>query len=338
MSASPHHPPCAGTPPLALVTAGIATIALLIAAPALGFRFAFAALSPIAALIAILGAVHLFYRLRRPEPRFASLTGAVALFLWVGLIDGFLAQVGLALDRPLNDTLFAEASRAIGLDHLRVIDWIVRSPLLVSTLDVAYLATMPILLIGLLRLALLGRAKRLNEFMEQWSLLLTVTVAIATLFPAAGALLWQAPSDEVTQRLPPLAGVFHREIFEALRSRVDLVIDPARLEGVLVFPSFHTIMACMIIHAFADSRVLRPLAIGFAVTVFVSTIPIGGHHAVDVFAGGLLFVAFRLLQGLRDGFGRSLLGRTMPRDGAASSEREAPPMAVAYHGILRGSA
>lgn len=324
MSAISDHPPCAGTPPLALAAAGIATTALLVGAPLLGFRYAFAALAPIVGLIVTLAGVHLFYRLRRPDPRFAALAGAFALFLWVGLIGGFLAQVGLALGRPLNDELFFEASGAIGLDHVRIIEWVVRSPLLVSVLDVAYLATMPILLLGLLRLAVFGQAARLNEFMEQWCLLLTVTVVIATLFPAAGALLWQAPSEATTQRLPPLAGVFHREIFEALRSRVDLVIDPDRLEGVLVFPSFHTIMALMIVHAFADSVVLRPLAIGFAGLVVVSTIPIGGHHAVDVVAGGLLFTVLRLLQGLRAGFGRSPLAAASPRHGSASPERAAP--------------
>lgn len=50
--------------------------------------------------------------------------------------------------------------------------------------------------------------------------------------------------EELSHRLPAGAGGFAVGIMDAYRSGSLRVMDPSHLEGVVVFPSFHTAMAC----------------------------------------------------------------------------------------------
>ena len=57
------------------------------------------------------------------------------------------------------------------------------------------------------------------------------------------------------------------------------------LEGVVSFPSFHTILGVIPIYALRDRRALMMAALAVNGTMIVSTMPVGGHHLIDVVAG-----------------------------------------------------
>jgi membrane-associated phospholipid phosphatase len=75
-------------------------------------------------------------------------------------------------------------------------------------------------------------------------------------------------------------------------------VDSRHLQGVVTFPSFHAIMALLTAYALHDIRILSPFAWLWSGLVVLSTIPIGGHYAVDLLAGGvvwgILTMAFRM--------------------------------------------
>jgi membrane-associated phospholipid phosphatase len=74
------------------------------------------------------------------------------------------------------------------------------------------------------------------------------------------------------------------EHIEAMRSGATTSISWRGAQGLIEFPSFHTIWAVLLAAAFARTRFFWPMAILNALVV-ASTIPAGMHYFVDVWAG-----------------------------------------------------
>jgi membrane-associated phospholipid phosphatase len=119
-----------------------------------------------------------------------------------------------------------------------------------------------------------------------------VCAFLSALVPAIGAFAYYGVPPDVLARLPPGAGRFHLLIFEEYRSGALDTVDLRQLEGVVTFPSFHAAMALMTAHAVRDMRWLFRLLSVWSGVILISTIPIGGHYAVDLLAGAVVWAAF----------------------------------------------
>jgi hypothetical protein len=81
------------------------------------------------------------------------------------------------------------------------------------------------------------------------------------------------------------AGIWHVAHFEALRPGAMRAIDPAAIEGLVTFPSFHTALAMITAWALLRTRWLAAPAAALNALVVASTVPVGGHYFLDVPAG-----------------------------------------------------
>jgi membrane-associated phospholipid phosphatase len=73
------------------------------------------------------------------------------------------------------------------------------------------------------------------------------------------------------------------------------VIDLSSLQGVVSFPSFHTMLGVMTIYALRDTRWIMIPVLVVNGAMIVSTMPVGGHHLSDVLAGAGLTLGAILL-------------------------------------------
>jgi hypothetical protein len=243
---------------------------------------------------ALMGAGFLVYR-ARGEQTFAYIFAALGLMAFVAYVDAWLAIVGLTAGFPLEDALLMAWSHAVGIDHRAILEWLAARPLLGAILSKAYLLSVPTMFLAPVVLAVTGQFERLKTFVWLYVVLLTACVVISIVVPAKGFAVYEAQPPELMARLPPGASVFYAKISEAYRSGALRTIDPSFLEGVVVFPSFHTIMAVLAIYAFWRTRVLWLLSLGINAIVLMSVVPIGGHYVWDVIGGALMFaVAVRL--------------------------------------------
>ena len=62
----------------------------------------------------------------------------------------------------------------------------------------------------------------------------------------------------------------------------------ATIEGLITFPSFHTALAVVTAWAFWGTRYIAGPTLVLNLTVIASTVPVGGHYFVDVFAGAAI--------------------------------------------------
>jgi membrane-associated phospholipid phosphatase len=143
-----------------------------------------------------------------------------------------------------------------------------------------------------------ARAGFSQTFVWLYVVLLTACVVISIVVPAKGFAVYEAPPAELMARLPSGASTFYAKISEAYRSGALRTIDPSLLEGVVVFPSFHTIMALLATYAFWRTRFLWLLSLAVNAIVLISVVPIGGHYVWDVVGGALMFVAAARLASL----------------------------------------
>jgi membrane-associated phospholipid phosphatase len=217
--------------------------------------------------------------------RAATFTIALGI---VGLVFSYLAaSPGL----PMRDTELAAIDRAMGFDWLGFLAFADDHPPLATILRTAYHTAGPQLLGLYLFLSFARWRERMAEFLALLATSSLLTGVIVALVPAEGAYAFYAPAPELFRSFSPKAGMWHHDLLMALRTSPTPMLDFAKAEGLVTFPSFHTTLAIITPYAVRGVRYLFvPLAALNAV-VIVATLPEGGHHLIDLIAGALVAIA-----------------------------------------------
>jgi membrane-associated phospholipid phosphatase len=280
----------------------IAVVVTAIALYASGLGLVWRSLVVPAAIASGLGALFCFYALKRPDPAICAMT-EVATYLFVLVPPLALLDYGVAtLDRPLCDGLFATIDAAIGFDWIAHLAWVHAEPWLGIVLSVAYKSSMAQIALVILVLSFLGRFDRLREFVQLFLVTAIATTFVSGALPAAGAYVHYAPPAELAVGLDPRNGIWHLHHFEDLRNGLMTKINLDHVEGLVTFPSFHTMLAIITAWAVRAVRyVATPVAFLNAL-VILSTLSIGGHYLIDVIVAaamtGIAIAALYLPAGL----------------------------------------
>lgn len=192
---------------------------------------------------------------------------------------------------PLQDTRLAALDAALGLDWRAALAIFNSQPWLAALLSWSYHTTIAQigLMIGLL--AYLGKDKELWSFIALYAITATIVLVVSIGVPAVGAMAFHAPDAAQTSNFNPKSGLWHVEAFLGLRSGKLTVIDLKDLEGVVQFPSFHTVLAILVPYALRTIPMVFWPSAALNAVIIVSTLPEGGHFLVDVIAGAAVAAA-----------------------------------------------
>jgi membrane-associated phospholipid phosphatase len=209
-----------------------------------------------------------------------------------------LSYLITSADLPLQDALLARVDRNLGFDWLHFLDTTNSSPFLAALLARVYQTIGQVAELVIIWLALTRRGERLAELIAILSLS-TVGLCVGMwLVPAAGAFAYYGPAPQLVENFSAMGKMWpFAHTFTMLRNGSLSVIDLSALQGVVSFPSFHTMLGVMTTYALRDTRWLMILVLLLNGTMIVSTLPVGGHHLTDVLAGaGLTFGAIFLVR------------------------------------------
>lgn len=248
----------------------------------------------IVARLAVLAGIQLVYTRLRPDPIISAVAGALLGLTWTGLVAGLIALTGLRLGAPLIDADLAHADAFLRVSTPAIVAWTAKYPWLGRGLDVVYVSSVPAVFVSAVLLAIRRSYPRMRELVLSFSACGAVCAAFAALCPAIGAFSYYGIAPDVAAGLPIRSGLFHLAIFNGYRSGALTAIDLRNLEGVVTFPSFHACMALMVAYALRSIRGVSAVAWLWSGAVLFSTIPIGGHYAVDVLAGTAVWSVFPL--------------------------------------------
>ncbi|WP_076860831.1 phosphatase PAP2 family protein [Bradyrhizobium mercantei] len=209
------------------------------------------------------------------------------------LTDGStLSYLIAAAKLPLRDDILA------GVDHLLGFDWpsflaATNSNSLIATLlEAAYQSTGLVSQLVLAWLILQRRGDRLAEFIAVLSLSAVALCIGMWLILAAGAFAYFDPAPSSYEHFAAFGKMWtFGRTFSMLRDGSLSVIDLSAVDGIVSFPSFHTMLGVMTIYAARDKRWLLIPVLAVNATMIVATMPVGGHHLADVLAGGGLTIA-----------------------------------------------
>lgn len=209
-----------------------------------------------------------------------------------------LSYVITAADLPLRDSLLARVDHSLGFDWLHFLDATNSIPFVAALLSSVYQTTSWVTELVILWLALTCNGERLAEFLVILGLCTVGLCAGMLLVPAAGAFAYYGPAPQLFGSYAALGEMWtFGHTFNILRDGSLSVVDLSALDGVVSFPSFHTVLGVIGIYAARDTRWLMSFILVLNVTMIVSTMPVGGHHLADVLAGaGLTLGAIFLVR------------------------------------------
>jgi hypothetical protein len=216
----------------------------------------------------------------------AALVGVVTASL---LLCGLVSCLGLRLGFPAADRLLARGDELIGFDVGKVAEFVSTQPALSSLLYYAYASSGP------LCVAVVGWNLIRKDRLRLWQVVATLVVAmqitalVSILFPAQGAAVSLGLEALQGNGLPYGAGTYSAAEFAHFYWGGRLLVTPEDINGIVCFPSFHTVMALVIVQGLAKSP-LKWAAVLWGALTIVSTVPMGGHWVTDLGGGVLVWI------------------------------------------------
>lgn len=278
-----------------------ATATALLMTWILGFRLELGTFFSILLVFLLLVGIQIVYTVLRPIPMFAAVTGGIAVTSWSLMMVGVTALAGLGLQAPLIDEPLIRADTSLGLDAAMFTDWVARNPAFASLLMGFYISSIPLIFATVLFLALTGRHERMWAFCLSITGAAMVCALVGSVIPAIGSFTALNIPLSTRELLPAGAGTYYLAAFEAYRSGSLHVIDVTRLDGVVIFPSFHVIMALATGYAYRGIRLISPIAYVANAIVILATVPMGGHYFIDLLAGAVVWAPFAMITRERSG-------------------------------------
>lgn len=230
-------------------------------------------------------------------------------FQWIALLAVFthagalLQYLAVATGLPLVSDALISIDAALGFHWLPAYEWVAAHPGLRTLLEFAYASGSVQLLAIPIILTLTSNSTDYAEFAVQFILAVIVSILIAAWLPTESAFLHFAIRDPAT-----IATVSD---YVPLRSGAVRELIFASAQGLISFPSLHTILALCFAYSLRHVRFVFPVGIVLNAMMIVSTPTQGGHYLCDVLSG--IVIGVLLIHGVRKWFaGQRTAGRVAP--------------------------
>lgn len=256
-----------------------------------GVRLDFRGTSGLGLMIAALLLVSRIWWDRQGHHRIADGMGAVASACIGGMTCGAIAMLELRLGFPVADEMLQAWDHKLGVDGIAIVEALVRQGHWIFALMApAYNYTIQVFFGGLIALALMS--DRVEAWRGAFCFVGTLftTCIIAAFFPAKGIGVW-AP-DSLIASLPPHAMRNFWPHFDEFYSGADPVLRLQVIDGVISFPSFHTVVGLLIFAMWRKRLVTRIPAAIYLVFMLLAIFPGGGHYFVDMVGGFAVWAAW----------------------------------------------
>ena len=234
----------------------------------------------------VLGVTWWLYTSVRPDQRLATFAEGFTQILLILLFGTLLSYAAAAFALPLQDANLLAIDTAFGIDRSSYIGFFACRPWLHNTVTLAYFTLMPQFVFVPLVLFAAKQAQRLQQFTFAAGASLFATVVISAFTPALSTIYLDL-NLPVHAELPPGMGM-HIPILEQLRSGVSYLIQLDAIEGLVTFPSFHTIGALLFIWALWTVHFVRWVALALNSALIAATPITGTHYFIDVAGGAVV--------------------------------------------------
>jgi hypothetical protein len=208
----------------------------------------------------------------------------------LGIVGVTFSYLAASLGMPLRDAELAAIDKAMGFNWPAFLAFTNDTPPIAFILRSAYHSAGPQLLALYLFLSLACWWERVAEFLAVLAVSSLLTGLVVAFVPAEGAYAFYMPPPEMFTSFSPKAGMWHHDVLMSLRTSPTPVLEFAKAEGLVTFPSFHTTLAIITTYAVRGVRYVFAPVCALNAVVIVATLAEGGHHLIDLPAGALIAV------------------------------------------------
>jgi hypothetical protein len=256
--------------------------AILLAAGPMRFDYS-SLLVPLLATSGLL-TLALWYRVRKEDTLSTIITGTAQLIAFTAA-GAVLNYVLMPYSGPLMDPFFYGLDQAVGIHWPSIFAAIKSNPWLSSVLTTAYLSTLIQVALVVPILGVLHRVPQLDHFLLALMVSLIVTIAIWAAFPSFGAGPHLYTTGQMTEFPGAVLGGDYARLMMALKSGQVREFSLSNAEGLIGFPSYHTVMALLTAYAMRGVRyAFWPLVAWNALVI--AAVPVDGSHNVCDVVGG----------------------------------------------------
>lgn len=225
-----------------------------------------------------------FYSTLRPEPPLAAmLFGAgflCAFSAGASVLNYFLLTV---VGKPI-DPVLVQADSMLGFDWYKLMVGMADHPYLNEVFFRIYNLVLPQMAILLVALAWSGHVEKVYRYCLAVAIGALIAISIWAVIPSLGAKsLYTLPPDVMSRLTLSVTCEYGRDLLRLLHDGPGY-ITPADLRGLIAFPSYHGVLAILLIWYARPVRWLRWPFLAINSVVLISTPEQGGHHLVDVLA------------------------------------------------------
>ena len=205
----------------------------------------------------------------------ADIAFYIALWWSFAAFASIATYLAAAHATGLVDELLLSIDRALGFDWPAWESFVHAHPWLTMVLHSAYM-TLPLQILGSIVYFSIVTPARNERFFLACALALVVTTIASAVFPAAGPFIDYGNTQNDTLYFTQVLSV---------RTGAPLRFDLGDLQGIICFPSYHTILAIIFVMSHAGLRWSFYPVLALNAVMLVSIPSEGGHYLVDMLGG-----------------------------------------------------
>jgi hypothetical protein len=239
----------------------------------------------LAVLSLLLAASGMFYERIRKCPELGAMFNGAAFLVAFSASSIILNQMLLTVAGTRIDATLAWIDRQFGVDWPALMNFVSLHSVADWILQLAYVSVGPQITMLLLALGLTKQPEQIYKFCLVLSLATIITMGFWAIFPSFGAFSVYELPEKINLHLAVALDSKYAHHLVARLANGPGRISPSEDGGLIGFPSFHSVMALVVVWY---SRYLPRLwwpAVVLNLVVLVATPIQGGHHVVDVFGG-----------------------------------------------------
>jgi membrane-associated phospholipid phosphatase len=202
-----------------------------------------------------------------------------------------MSYLSARLALPLRDQQLIAADQFVHFNWLAWLNWLNDWPTLARVLTLAYESTDLQFFVLLMALLFCKRTDRLQKLILTFFLSGIMVVTLGAMFPAVAGYIYYNIDLSQIPHLHPAAPRDQEIMLMGMREHT-INILPLKFDGIVQFPSFHSVLAILFMYASMPVRWLRTIIVPLNLLMVISTPVDGGHYLMDIVAGiGIAFIA-----------------------------------------------
>ena len=249
----------------------------------------YGAFLPMLSLSAALFAGSAFYQGQRLDPRLSAMLFGAGFLVLFSASASVLNYCLLTVAGPRIDGSLAAIDRSFGFDWPLVMAMVARHPAINGLFNAVYSTMLPQVALVIVVLARRSTYPAIYRFCLAVAIGALLCIAVWAIAPSFGAFsVYDLPAN--WGHLPLALDKNYARDLVALLAQGPGLIVPDNTRGLIGFPSYHAVLALLVIYYAWKASWLRWPAIILNLLVLAATPIQGGHHIVDVLGGALVSV------------------------------------------------